>query len=506
MADVYSGAAVTIAATAAEDSSQGCFVAKDGWRESVPVEITTRSAHKQHQTIFVREQPGPLHDLPSGPEDPFVDLPLTGRAWVHQERILSTRILMYSDCELSFECRTSMWCECGLYPHCLLKSNSSRESYAPWFSKNEPAGLRRREILGRTANVALSSLSLTPALRQSLSGVKRAVIDKHLLNRRETYAFWHRAVSNYTKRCLTYDRDVLPAISAVAGLVKSKLGDEYLAGLWRDELPVALLWCRVPAPFRLPEEQLDLLENVTPDMEVRTSDRLAAFIPRRTKEDCPPTWSWASVRVAIAWNGPFLLDENSSFRKIQHPAVVHKAFCSTSKVNPTGTVVAGELDIEGYLQEVRLYSCHFHRKTLLHRCRVADVSCKIGMAEIGIGDDEHIHDDLCLARNEHDWAVLDIPLPHAAETLRVWRLRVGVFPPTGEELLSPNDITGNLVRNIQEFSVSHHQHYFLLLVRRSQGNDRTQREVYERIGIFARDVGPKTEGYHLGKRKRILIM
>lgn len=39
--------------------------------------------------------------------------PLLKKAWVYQERILSTRVLHFGPYEIYFECRTTVQCECG---------------------------------------------------------------------------------------------------------------------------------------------------------------------------------------------------------------------------------------------------------------------------------------------------------------------------------------------------------------------------------------------------------
>lgn len=66
----------------------------------------------------------------------------------------------------------------------------------------------------------------------------------------------------YGPRELTRATDKLPAISGIAGLYADKIGDEYLAGLWRSQLHEGLMW--------------------------------QSLRFRRVKDYRAPSWSWAS--------------------------------------------------------------------------------------------------------------------------------------------------------------------------------------------------------------------
>jgi hypothetical protein len=53
---------------------------------------------------------------------------------------------------------------------------------------------------------------------------------------------WLRMVNEYCKRNLTYESDILPAISGCASTFQSFTKDVYLAGTWVSDLPRGLLW------------------------------------------------------------------------------------------------------------------------------------------------------------------------------------------------------------------------------------------------------------------------
>lgn len=57
---------------------------------------------------------------------------------------------------------------------------------------------------------------------------------------------WDWAVNHYMTLDLTYSSDRLPAIGGVAKRVAEKTGNNYLAGLWEENIVFGLLWCRIP--------------------------------------------------------------------------------------------------------------------------------------------------------------------------------------------------------------------------------------------------------------------
>ncbi|KAK8208130.1 heterokaryon incompatibility protein-domain-containing protein, partial [Phyllosticta capitalensis] len=85
------------------------------------------------------------------------------------------------------------------------------------------------------------------------------------------YNLWHRVVGSYSRRALTHQEDKLPAISAMAKELAGLTGDQYLAGLWRSNLPWDLLWS-------------------TPNAVTQRPDVWRA-----------PSWSWASVKDTVLY-------------------------------------------------------------------------------------------------------------------------------------------------------------------------------------------------------------
>ena len=87
---------------------------------------------------------------------------------------------------------------------------------------------------------------------------------------------WREYVKAYMRRDLTSISDSLPAISGIANKVSQRLGDEYLAGLWRSSLITDLGWClnRCSSP------------------------------PGPPRQYIAPSWSWASVGIRQAIGYP----------------------------------------------------------------------------------------------------------------------------------------------------------------------------------------------------------
>lgn len=186
MVRVYSDALVTIAADAAENSEAG-FV--DGAREAVRSQVRLLSSAYQ---IYARPKPEKstkggfyCHSYPGTRKKSW----LADRGWTLQEKLLSPRILHFTEGELSWECASSSRCEC-----------------------------RGRHPIEYIYGV------VRPQQLESAEG-------------------WKRVTEEYTRRHLTYATDRLAALAGLAAQAQlSRPGARYLGGLWEDDLPYCLLW------------------------------------------------------------------------------------------------------------------------------------------------------------------------------------------------------------------------------------------------------------------------
>lgn len=206
MLQIYQNAYVTIAGLFAKDPSVGLFSAKT--TKDLQQKIATARKGNETSDLYAREVTpdvsGILH-IPLGSigtrQNPP---PLLTRAWALQERMISPRVVYFTEDELIFECRTKVQCECrGHY----TGSNGGKMAHA-----------------------------------HSLNTAKSPAMSKLLLKTQESDD-WEDLVQMYTKLSLTYDTDRLVAIGGLAQeYSKTRRGQTYLAGLWSGTLGQDLLW------------------------------------------------------------------------------------------------------------------------------------------------------------------------------------------------------------------------------------------------------------------------
>ena len=460
MDQVYRNAFLTIAATSAADGQDGCFVPKSRWRESATVKV--QNGQGETVTVSIRELSDKLHDVAKG----FRNEPLSTRAWVLQESILSTRSLLYTRSELFFQCNCDLYCECGEWPLQKSYAKFTDTTSIGVFSFPDLRQQNRLDICRYTAKWAfIQSIDLLRYIAPSwISAALSWVSQRYIVDREGIYQYWRRIVKKYTARLLTFDRDVLPALSGLANMVRPELFDQYLAGIWRQDLPLALLWSTAHPPFVLTDTDFELAKTLgREEME----SWFEPYVPRRTPGVDLPTWSWVSVRGATDYDLKWL--ENTS--KLKEPVQIISAKYVPALKNPTGRVSGASLTLSGNLAPVLLGHYEWDRK-LLHRCRVGDVSC----------EDSHTHTDACVIYNEYEWAVLDVPPQHPQDLCKnsYWRLRIGIKPPPHH--LNIEDYAGQFLQKQADLISRTHVIYYYLILKISE----LKLECYERVGLHIR--------------------
>jgi hypothetical protein len=192
MADIYEHAYMTIAATSAQDSNGGLF--------SSARPLTTHLDKHPHLYIreYLRTFPNYSHAFPnySYTKD-LKQWPLLTRAWVYQERRLSTRTVHFGEHQVYWECQT-----------CFASEDASEDKV--W----------KTDCGSRDGNIGWG--------------------DKIMDSTRQ----WQKIISEYTSLRLTYDSDRLPAIAALADMMSRlrRSDDVYIAGLWRNSILSDMLW------------------------------------------------------------------------------------------------------------------------------------------------------------------------------------------------------------------------------------------------------------------------
>lgn len=229
MADVYENAFVTIAATASPGPARGCF-RPTHWTYRGEVLPGYTDVHVRRVARFSDD---------SGIKQTW---PLFERGWAFQELNLSPRVIHFVAQEVFWQCRC---------------------------------------MVARESKPRLD-------LRSCKWEFPRVFVDEGEWSLSEQ---WHQVVAAFTKRSLTFQKDRLPAIAAMAKQMQNfGFRGRYLAGLWENTLPLDLLWY-------IPSHE-----------HAGTCQRLDTTTHR------VPTWSWAYVQEAVTW--PSNADINPKWMEI----------------------------------------------------------------------------------------------------------------------------------------------------------------------------------------------
>ncbi|OBT69176.1 hypothetical protein VE03_02032 [Pseudogymnoascus sp. 23342-1-I1] len=309
MTDVYLSAYVTLAADVAPHSDAGLFTTN-----TCALNGTVRARHFSqvddsgscHQIFVRRTWPKPGKNRRRGDLENHRSCyaseaasKLNSRAWALQERLLSPRTVHFTDAELVWECGKSYECSCG--------NPMGKRSIKLMFEAVLQCPTAAGDASGETLNIAPS--------------------------------IWHSLVEEFTARDLTYATDRLPAISSLARMLPFPK-DEYLAGLWQNQLMEDLVW-------------LNPVGRVSwgPDSNGGASTRLDTPNPPknyRIQGEYAPSWSWASNSAPVAFSINRLSGIIPEWR-------VTGATCMPITANPYGPVSkSSSLHIEGYVLPITL--------------------------------------------------------------------------------------------------------------------------------------------------------
>ncbi|PVH77992.1 HET-domain-containing protein, partial [Cadophora sp. DSE1049] len=132
---------------------------------------------------------------------------LEKRGWTLQERVLSPRVLHYTNKGIVWECRKFRLHEKG---------------------GSQPTNETFQDLVSRVG---------------------------HAYEAHELARLWERLISIYSERSLTVASDKLPSISGLAAMFQAAHSGVYLAGIWKHEMPACLLWRRstsAEAPLEKP--------------------------------------------------------------------------------------------------------------------------------------------------------------------------------------------------------------------------------------------------------------
>ncbi|KAE9365557.1 HET-domain-containing protein [Stipitochalara longipes BDJ] len=265
--------------------------------------------------IFVRKYRPLTHDqfasdlvraLP--PDD------IASRAWVFQERLLSTRVVNYTSSEIVWECKTVIDCQCKR-----MKIYDEKLSYEAITYPRE-----KSEGPSETLKLFFENQILT----EDVSGKGLVLV-------------WTNVVFHYSTLHLSNPNDRLPALSGLAKRFQFKglLGD-YVAGLWTEHLDRMLCW--------------------SPTVDHVPGNRQAGYIA--------PTWSWASLTNRVYFSN--LWQERKGIIVNADSTIVGSiinAACTRAGADPTGAISDGYLILLSQVVESKLLIRPYDRFSKLRR-------------------------------------------------------------------------------------------------------------------------------------------
>lgn len=296
MSDVYGYSTLNLIAAHARDGSDGCF--------------RKRGVHSVRPCLV----PNPFRPVS---DDSFVVYPMRmekiyneqergsptyQRAWILQDRLLSPRSVYFGKDQIFWACGEFEACEAFPYG----------ANYVPTRPHNE-VSIDKKGV----------QQLLNPRVRMA-QGEAQGIAES-----------WARIVKMYSSSHLTCPTDKPVALSGIAERVQGHIGDEYLAGLWKDT-PKAFLW--------------SLLWFV--DSHDKGRPRPPAYRA--------PSWMWMSVDGAIELTTP-----DPAWRQRQAAIGVEVSFKSVWQVkllsastqtgnNQYGLVTGGMLVVRGSVKKAVL--------------------------------------------------------------------------------------------------------------------------------------------------------
>ncbi len=273
MSKIFKYAFLNISAAAAADAHGGLFQPRDP-------SVLNGCAVPDLQCSFSRPwHRGTQHS------------PLQQRGWTFQEQILSSKIVHYAADQLLWECVEFDACE--IHPR--GDHGSDATEHADRMFRRRP----KREV----CDMRISTLEP--------SGTEL----------KATFRLWSALWEDYSRRNFTYKSEKLVALSGIATEFGRFLGAEnYLAGLWRQDLPHSLLWF-------VPEACTD-------------STRCS---PYRA-----PSWSWASI------DGPVDPCRSDSSQRIIQFEILDATVETRGGGGVFGPVTAGTLRLRARICPIQL--------------------------------------------------------------------------------------------------------------------------------------------------------
>lgn len=244
MGSVYACSHLVLSATDSRSSTGGMLTTERQVQISVTKDIAIQKVSKQFGTLMQSSS-------------------LASRGWCLQERFLGTRILHVGEKQLYWECR----------------AGRAQENDQNWAVDTPyPSGV-------------IPIVNFTVTRREFFTPQ-----DQDIWGRKGNWSRWYDIIADYSSRKLSFAQDTFPAIAGLAQAFRG-LHDKsqltYIAGLWKEDLTIGLLWgaAKIPEPLRK-------VSGFNKCQDLSRPDELRA-----------PSWSWASVVGRVGFNFNFSNNE-----------------------------------------------------------------------------------------------------------------------------------------------------------------------------------------------------
>ncbi|KIW15916.1 hypothetical protein PV08_05966 [Exophiala spinifera] len=283
MYQVYGYATLTIAASACKDKWDDLFPRRSTQDKISIVSPCSNGLESGVMTFSARD--GSFEEL-------LDRCPLASRAWTLQERALSRRTVHITTEQMYWECER----------HCVSENGSTFDDIAR-VGSFEPRN--------RTSSGTSATSGDTPSSSNF----------KHALRR------WWATVNDYAQRDLFAASDKLPALAGLARQFHRVTGSTYVAGMWLDDFPMALLW-------------------------TTTIGRYKTKTGHGVEKWRGPSWSWLSIEGALNCVGHRIMP-SETLTVVEQLELVSVDVAVKSPDNIFGEVTRAVLRVRGKVQRLR---------------------------------------------------------------------------------------------------------------------------------------------------------
>ncbi|RBR25572.1 uncharacterized protein FIESC28_01535 [Fusarium coffeatum] len=256
MKDVYAGSSVTISASDAQESTQGCFVDLDlDLLEGRALAYKNMGARFDDQTFRIRVHQDDIRRRTRITK-------LSTRGWTLQEQLLSHRVIHCMQPEVHWNCH------CSYYTESQVTFEAERFKYFSWKFFPHDASIEDMKKL------------------------------------------WLRWMTDYSKRELTVAGDRLAALVGMVQYFRDRTRFKHLLGCWRETLIDELLWIRCGEIID-PSEALPQIPSWS--WLTRIGVVHNSFWSRSMDDEpCDVRDHTSIVEVNITWTGEPMVSEISS--------------------------------------------------------------------------------------------------------------------------------------------------------------------------------------------------